>query len=211
MNSFLKFLCFVFVIFLPQQAVSDTHVEIPIISSGDLDILPADFKKRSLFRSKQTISSYWAEKPDIRLCTNSGVTDQRLEKAVKFWERLGYEFGRIYIDKDSISCFNGGKNNEIVIMLVNSSVEMGDNLAVTKTYYISATYEIVKSQIYIHKFAASKERVLEHEIGHALGWVHFNQKYHLMHSHYNSGGHTTSGLKISVYKSLLAEIIGSLR
>ena len=210
MNSFIKFLCFVLLIFLPQPGSSDTHIEIPIISPYDIEILPADFKNNILFRSKPTISSYWMIKPNIRLCLNSGVTELRLRKAVGFWEYLGYEFGTIRVESDSLQCFSGGNNNEITIMLVNFSVEMGENIAITKTYYISSTHEIVKSQIYIHKFAATKERVLEHEIGHALGWVHFNQPYHLMHSHYNKGGHTASGLRISVYESLIAEIIKAL-
>ena len=210
MNSFIKFLCIILLVFLPCNAAPDTHVEIPVISPDDVEPFPVDFRKKFLFRSKPIIASYWSKKPDIRLCLGSGVTELRLQQATSFWERLGYEFGNIYVDDRTQHCFIGGNNNEIVIMLVNSDIEIGGKLAVTRTYYIASSREIVKSQIYIHKFASKKERVLEHEIGHALGWVHFNQSYHLMHANYNRGGHTTSGLKRSVYLYLMGEIIESL-
>jgi len=39
------------------------------------------------------------------------------------------------------------------------------------------------------------ERVLEHEIGHALGWVHVGTRGHLMHPEWAKGGWNTFGLE----------------
>jgi len=41
----------------------------------------------------------------------------------------------------------------------------------------------------------TRERVVEHELGHALGWDHCNKRHHLMHSIHDLGGWDTSGLR----------------
>ena len=40
-----------------------------------------------------------------------------------------------------------------------------------------------------------KETVLEHEIGHALGYLHYNKINHLMNSKWTQGGWDSDGLK----------------
>ena len=40
-----------------------------------------------------------------------------------------------------------------------------------------------------------KETVLEHEIGHALGYLHYNKINHLMNSKWTQGGWDKDGLK----------------
>ena len=57
----------------------------------------------------------------------------------------------------------------------------------------------MKAKIFIFPKAASKERVLEHEIGHALGWPHINRPYHIMNSNWHTGGHNSGGLKLKLF------------
>ena len=42
---------------------------------------------------------------------------------------------------------------------------------------------------------ANAQRILEHELGHALGWQDWNQIGHIMHSNWSQGGYNTKGLK----------------
>ena len=42
---------------------------------------------------------------------------------------------------------------------------------------------------------AHKDRVLEHEIGHALGWQHYRQRYHIMHPEWRYGGYDSYGIR----------------
>ena len=109
-----------------------------------------------------------------------------------------------------MTCFNGGRIGEITVMLVTSDINMENHLAITRNHYYTDTKEILKAQIYILISAASKERVLEHEIGHALGWMHYNRMYHIMHSLYKNSGHSSSGLGISEYRRQVEDIESSI-
>ena len=145
--------------------------------------------------------------PIVRICPDSGVSQPRAERALRYWRRLGYNIGPVFVDPgNDMTCFNGGRSGEITIMLVTSDINMANHLAITRNYFYSDTKEILKAQIYILSTARSKERVLEHEIGHALGWMHYNRRHHVMNSLYTNSGHDSSGLDIRSYTRQIIEI-----
>jgi hypothetical protein len=133
----------------------------------------------------------WKTTPDIYICKRTPITTQRIDKAMNYWKKLGYKFGTIHKDVD---CIVEDTNYGIKISLPDNTLS-DDNLALTRTARITETQEIIASHILIHAFAITKERVLEHEIGHALGWQHYSQKYHMMHPNWHYGGHGSKGLK----------------
>ena len=116
----------------------------------------------------------------------------RAIRAVRFWESLGYNFGGATTDSDP-SCMSP-RYGEIIITLPESGFA-DKHLAATRIYTHNKTGAIVKASIFILPVYARKERVLEHEIGHALGWSHYNQKYHIMHPSWEYGGYEKYGLK----------------
>jgi len=188
-------------LFFSGEVRSETPIHIPLINPEDTEALPARVQDAALFNRRPFITSYWTIPPSIRICQSSGVTEERLESAANFWRRLGYTIGNVFVDEGSSACMSGGLTGEITILLVNADVPMGDNIALTKTYYYTSSRQIIRSQIYINSYAADKERVLEHEIGHALGWMHYNRSYHIMHREYRRGGHNITGLRYSEYLS----------
>ena len=147
------------------------------------------------------LRSFWTTPPDILIC-DKVVSESRMRKAVKFWERLGYEFGEIIESNDPLNCINDN-NNKIRIMLPNSNHDMSNELAITLTDRILATSEAVSADIFIHSFATKKELVLEHEIGHALGWQHINQAGHVMYPEYKLIGHGTSYIDYTRYMKIM--------
>jgi len=40
------------------------------------------------------------------------------------------------------------------------------------------------------------ERVMEHELGHALGWLHCRRRGHMMHPNHFDGGWGDGGLRL---------------
>jgi hypothetical protein len=160
-----------------------------------------------VFNKKPKLSSYWLLNPNIRLCKESGVKEHRLEHAIRYWEKLGYKFGKIIIEKNTAACRAGGYKGEIVILLVTSNIPLGNNLAMTRTHKNSSTLENIKSQIYIMPYSAEKQLVLEHEIGHAIGWTHVNKPYHIMNQHYPMCGHNASSVDYKAYLKRTGEII----
>lgn len=197
-----KFSIFIFSIFLFfGEARSETPILIPLIHPEDTETLPERVQDIALFNRRPFISSYWIRPPVIRVCESSGVTVRRAERAADFWRRLGYTIGDIFMDSGTGVCGSDGLPGEIIILLVSSDIPMEDNIALTRTYYYTSSRQIIRSQIYINTYSAEKERVLEHEIGHALGWMHYNRSYHIMHRDYKRGGHNTSGLRYNEYTS----------
>jgi hypothetical protein len=115
---------------------------------------------------------------------------------------MGYDIGDIVFDNNRSSqiCFNGGNNGEITIMLITSDIQIEDNLAVTKVFFDTRTNKIIKAQIYVIGGYANNERLLEHEIGHALGWSHYNRYLHIMNSRYDETGHDSHGISWISYQ-----------
>ena len=70
-----------------------------------------------------------------------------------------------------------------------------NNMAATKLYTEKSTGHIAKAMISIYPKYERKERVLEHEIGHALGWSHYNKKFHIMNPSWQEGGYDHAGLR----------------
>jgi hypothetical protein len=74
-----------------------------------------------------------------------------------------------------------------------------NNLEPTEVLVIGDTYvksgNIMKAKIFILPKYARKARVLEHEVGHALGWKHYPQKFHIMHPTWQLSGYESRGLK----------------
>lgn len=137
-------------------------------------------------------SAVWADAPTIRVCTDSGVSVTRVTRAVKYWERLGYTFGSITGDPFSM-CMTP-KHGEIIITIPEGGFS-STHMAATRLYTAKTSGEIVRAKIQILPHNARKDRVLEHELGHALGWSHYRQRYHIMHPTWKDGGYDSYGLR----------------
>ena len=134
----------------------------------------------------------WHTVPTVHICKNAPVTRSRVQLSLNYWKKLGYNFGEIY---DNVDCpMMEDIMGKITISLPDNTF-VGPNMALTRTLIVNDTREILAAKIYIHRMYATTERVMEHEVGHAIGWKHYNRKYHMMHPSWQYGGHNASGLK----------------
>ncbi len=134
----------------------------------------------------------WDVTPTIRICQSSEVDVYRVSHASRYWEKLGYKFDGVYLDS-SPTCMNP-RFGEILVALPEGDFR-SSHMASTKIYTHVKNNTIVKAKIYITPRNSKKQRVLEHEIGHALGWSHYNQKFHMMNSNWFLGGYDDRGLR----------------
>tara|TARA_R110002020_G_scaffold37239_1_gene112407 strand:+ start:12222 stop:12791 length:570 start_codon:yes stop_codon:yes gene_type:complete len=144
-------------------------------------------------------NGYWKKPPEVYICKNAPITEQRIGKALEFWKNLGYEFGDVFYHDESFGCINenfgfGG----ITIDLIGQKFKE-PNIGMTWNWKHTKTGEIVKSRIEIKHGWGDSPRVLEHEIGHSLGWLDYGQYGHLMNHDWSKGGLDTKGLK-NVYE-----------
>lgn len=160
------------------------------------DLVPMNSRAQEAiqFRRKPILGAWWAEMPSIRVCASSGVSEARMNRALRYWRQLGYNIPNVWYDDGSAICRGDGIIGEIMISIVHNDIPVGNNLAVTRNHHLTRTRELIKSQIYVYPAMVDKELLIEHELGHALGWVHYNRGLHVMNENYGHIGHDSTGL-----------------
>jgi hypothetical protein len=146
-----------------------------------------------------TGSLFWDKDkaPDIMICNNSGASVYRVKKAVSYWQSLGYSFGSVYkVSRDNISCITGiPLYSTIMIDIPSQGFNFGKHLGTTKTWWLTNSGEILKAKIEIQPGWELSERVIEHEIGHALGFKDNSIVGHMMNGAWIKGGYKKKGLQ----------------
>lgn len=137
----------------------------------------------------------WLATPTVMVCEYAPVSRVQINSATSFWEQLGYKFYTTQYKHDPLSkCLSDNPIGYIIIHLVSSSIKMDDtSLAQTRFYVDSDTDEIEWAMIYMR--ANLRKTVLEHELGHALGFLHYNMINHLMNEKWALGGWDKKGLE----------------
>lgn len=145
--------------------------------------------------------SHWELPPVIAICDEAPYKNDEIRHSISWWEELGFEFLGVVILRDLYEA-----NNEeyfcpedpipglIVIRDANKHIHKSNG---GKSYgHAHGMYNEETGSIYgfIIEIREPKERVLEHEIGHALGFVHFEKDRHLMNSVWTRGGWNHVGL-----------------
>lgn len=167
--------------------------------------------KSNIFKKYPRISKFWIQPPDITLCTRSGVSHGRFYEAIRFWKSIGYEFGEVNIVKNDIFCNHRPFDNEIVITIITNETNIGTNLATTRVSFFSATKEIISATIFMIPGYANDRLILEHEIGHALGWNHFSRDGHIMNPNYRDTGSIKFRLNYTYYDRQIKEITANIK
>ena len=199
----LKLIATIFVISVTISCPGETE---KVISENDPDYYHLRESESTSFKRTPKLGSYWMETPKIVICENSGVTRHRAERAISYWRKLGYKIEYIGFESE-YQCMTGGRTGLITIMIVNTDLQMGNNLAMTRTFKDTRTNQNVKAEIYIFPHVANRPFVLEHEIGHALGWSHCNVSYHIMNREITFTGHGSRGVRYTDYIKQTGEIL----
>jgi len=147
----------------------------------------------NLFATKPT----WDMKPDIIVCSDSRVTNLRIDRATDFWETLNHDFGTVTrVTRDYMPCVTGEPPyGTIMIDIPSQNFNFGTHLGTTKTWWRTDTGEILKAKIEIKIGWENKPRVLEHELGHALGFKDNNTTGHIMNHAWDRGGYNKKDLQ----------------
>ena len=137
----------------------------------------------------------WGRTPTVIVCEHAPVKRSEIDKAVRFWKDLGYRFYTTQYKHDPLNkCQSENPVGYIVIHLVTLGVKM-DETALAQTHFFidNTTNQVEYAVIYLRPDL--RETVLEHELGHALGFLHFNKINHLMNEKWMMGGWDTEGLQ----------------
>ena len=141
--------------------------------------------------------AHWSRPPTVLVCEYAPISEVQIKSAIKFWQNLGYTFEKVrYKDDPEGNCTSESPWGYIVIHLVAKETRLDpEALAQTRFFVDNLTGKI--SWAAIHMRSDVRETVLEHEIGHALGFLHFNRIDHIMNQKWEMGGWDTLGLRSS--------------
>jgi len=136
----------------------------------------------------------WKQPPLVKICKELKISHARVQIAIAYWRNIGYEFHDVLYNYDSLECLGVDYGSGIIITGGDQALPE-DLLAVTRTSVRTTTGYIIKAKIFIRQKHVNRPRVLEHELGHALGWKHYPQNMHIMHPDYDEGGHKNDHLR----------------
>ena len=164
-----------------------------------------DVSSNKARRGKVRLAGKWDDPPNIIVCDGAGVTQYRLETAVRFWEGLGYQFGDLRILGRFDQCPQDWGS---IVFRLPTQTELTQSLgrshlATTKRYALKdAPDNLVLAEIYFVSSEMSKKKfIVEHEIGHALGWLHSNKRRHIMYPQWSESGVLTEGVRWEDYQA----------
>jgi len=134
----------------------------------------------------------WQMIPAVVICNSSVADLHEVELAVGWWQQRGHTIGQIIINEPGRACHQAGRDGFITIEGPDSKFDF-DFLAIT--HRKSSRDEILSARIQL-RGSSERSRVLEHEIGHALGWSHCNRRGHIMNPEWSRGGWEDFGLNL---------------
>ena len=162
----------------------------------------SNYQSMPAFHKMPPLVAKWERPPDVIICEMAPVEEWQVRSALAFWGGQNFKFGKVeykrHTDISTTACDSRDPVGYIVIHLApkpppSDSSEKSTTLAQTHFYVDNDTKKIRWAVINLR--TRPIERVLEHEIGHALGFLHYNKAGHLMHKSQPLGGWDTSGLQ----------------
>ena len=130
----------------------------------------------SIANSDPKVSS-WNVVPDILVCQDSKVEIKDINIAIDFWERKGFRFGKVS-KKDNCNNYHNG-----YIKFIGDKNLDRDYYGMTEIFEYGNNHKTITSAyIEISDKESDNLILLAHELGHALGYNHGNNKNSIMYS-----------------------------
>ena len=159
---------------------------------------PVHYSHNDIILTKRSIDDFkkfkWHFHPNVVICDYAPTTEEDVIKAIEWWKNLNYNISFASSNYSKTNCYKQKPYGYILITLVSGVSYNEGSLATTMIYSDKNTNEILWARIEL-KNGMVEDRVLEHEIGHALGWMHVNKNGHMMNKRLSDGGWSSDGLK----------------
>ena len=154
----------------------------------------SNFKRIPLVENRPPQVGTWQLTPTVIVCEYAPVSEAQIKSAVNFWKGLGYNFFSTQYKNDPLhKCLSDNPTGYIIIHLITREVKLEETALAQTQFYINNDSNRVEWAV-IHMKSDIRETVLEHELGHALGFLHYNKINHLMNENWTMGGWDKEGL-----------------
>lgn len=128
----------------------------------------------------------WSEAPTVIVCYKDFPSEQ-LYRAIKYWENNGEQVGPVVADPPKTLCDVPKISGAITIRKAPERMLQGNAVAITQRHF-KFTYKISSAVIYFSGRSLGLDLVMEHELGHALGFNHMEIVGNVMHPTWENMG-----------------------
>jgi hypothetical protein len=154
----------------------------------------SNFERIPLIDDRPPHVANWGLTPTVIVCEYAPISQVQIKNAVSFWKRLGYKFYTTQYKYDPLNkCLSDSPQGYIVIHLVSREIKLEPSALAQTQFFVNNDTNKIEWAI-IHMRNDIRETVLEHELGHALGFLHYNKINHLMNEKWTMGGWDKEGL-----------------
>ena len=135
----------------------------------------------------------WHSPPIVRVCSGDKDVWNRVDTALDFYRQLGHEFGVVvYGDKNGDSCDGSSPFSITIRQALFSNKDLRG-----QTTTRSSGDLILRADVKIlYGHTGADNLIMEHELGHALGYKHIECRGHVMYPHTNRLGTNVAGMKV---------------
>ena len=140
---------------------------------------------------------WWVGVPKLLVCSDSNVSLEAASRAVDFWRGHGFDIGPVRFHNDPLGmCQSPHPYGHIVIRAASpdETAEMTSSTLAETHFFITHSGQVIE---YAKVLLVTDllPGVLEHELGHSLGFHHYNKPGHLMHAKQTRSGWDDHGLE----------------
>ena len=155
-----------------------------IIVSGLVGFI-LGFILRFHIEADKFVLAQWKEPPVVIVCPDSQVTPYRVNLAIEWWGIRGYDIDYYHFDNEGHLCDSGLFTTGMIFIRGKGFIGK-DLYAITTRWTLKG--EMKSASILLPNVHKHVPRLLEHELGHALGLTHVEKPGHMMHPIHEYGG-----------------------
>lgn len=135
---------------------------------------------------KGTSRYEWSKPPAIIVCYKNFENGQ-LYRAIKYWENHGERVGPVIVDPPKTLCDVERIAGAITIRRAPEILLQGNAVAIARRHFRFST-NIHSAIVYFSGRSLGLDLIVEHEIGHALGFNHVEIVGNVMHPQWEKMG-----------------------
>lgn len=130
--------------------------------------------------------TWGSHKPIVMNCYDGDFSELQVQRAIEYWMYKGHEVMFYEHNPPPLTCDLDWIQGNIILRKAEKNDLDSNTLAITKRK--TSLGSIHSVQIFFQPGSQNLDLLLEHELGHAFGYGHYDIKGHIMHSLYEQMG-----------------------